>query len=68
MDAGAGAPVEVELVRVRVPLRSPLRSAHSTESVRDLVLVRVTLADGSTGWGECSALARPMTAVRAMSE
>lgn len=59
MDAGAGAPVEVELVRVRVPLRSPLRSAHGTESVRDLVLVRVTLADGSTGWGECSALARP---------
>lgn len=50
---------EVELVRVRLPLLTPLRSAHGTESVRDLVLVRVTLADGSTGWGECSALARP---------
>jgi O-succinylbenzoate synthase len=49
----------VELVRVRVPLRSPLRSAHGTESVRDLVLVRVTLGDGTSGWGECSALARP---------
>ena len=59
MAAGSGTPVEVELVRVRVPLRAPLRSAHGTEAVRDLVLVRVALADGSTGWGECSALARP---------
>lgn len=50
---------EVELVRVRVPLVSALRSAHGAESIRDLVLVRVTLVDGSTGWGECSALARP---------
>ncbi|MBX3287490.1 MAG: o-succinylbenzoate synthase [Actinobacteria bacterium] len=59
VGAGAGHPVAVELVRVRVPLRSPLRSAHGTEAERDLVLVRVELADGSTGWGECSALARP---------
>lgn len=50
---------EVELVRVRLPLLVPLRSAHGTESVRDLVLVRVSLADGTTGWGECSALTRP---------
>lgn len=59
MAAGAGSPVEVELVRVRMPLHAPLRSAHGTESVRDVVLVRVTLGDGTTGWGECSALARP---------
>lgn len=51
--------VSVEVIRVRVPLVRPLRSAHGTESVRDLVLVRVTLADGTEGWGECSALARP---------
>ncbi len=50
---------EVELVRVRVPLVAALASAHGTESIRDLVLVRVTLTDGATGWGECSALARP---------
>lgn len=59
MAAGAGTPVEVELVRVRVPLRTPLTSAHGAEVARDLVLVRITLADGATGWGECSALARP---------
>lgn len=49
----------VELVRVRVPLLTPLRTAHGTEAVRDVVLVRVALADGTDGWGECSALARP---------
>lgn len=51
--------MEVELVRVRLPLRTPLRAADGTESVRDLVLVRVILGDGTSGWGECSALARP---------
>jgi o-succinylbenzoate synthase len=53
------APVEVELVRVRLDLRRPLRSAHGTEAARDVVLVRLTAADGSVGWGECSALSRP---------
>ena len=50
---------EVELVRIRMPLVTSLVSAHGTESVRDLVLVRVQHADGTDGWGECSALARP---------
>lgn len=52
-------PVEIEQVRVRLDLRRPLRSAHGTEAVRDVVLVRLTAADGVVGWGECSALARP---------
>ncbi len=55
----AAALVEVELVRVRVPLRHAHVAGHGTESVRDLVLVRVTDADGAVGWGECSALTRP---------
>lgn len=49
----------VELVRVRLPLLTPFHTAHGTEEVRDLVLVAVTLDDGTVGWGECSALARP---------
>ncbi|CAN5848859.1 o-succinylbenzoate synthase [soil metagenome] len=57
--SGGPAPVEVELVRLQVPLRTALASAHGTEAVRDVILVRATRADGSTGWGECSALARP---------
>lgn len=60
MRAGPGQRViEVELVRVRVALVAPMRSAHGMEDVRDLVLVRVLQTDGVAGWGECSALARP---------
>ncbi|MGI8757240.1 MAG: enolase C-terminal domain-like protein [Acidimicrobiales bacterium] len=58
-DGGAPEVVEVELVRVRVPLARPHRSAHDTEAVRDVVLVRIALDDGSVGWGECGALSRP---------
>jgi len=55
----AAPPAAVELIRVRVPLRTPLRAAHGTETVRDVVLVRVVDRSGSEGWGECSALSRP---------
>ena len=48
-----------DLFRVHLPLRHPLRSAHGTESLRDLILLRVVGDDGVAGWGECSALARP---------
>lgn len=54
-----GEVAAVDLWRVRLPLRRPLRSAHGTEDQRDLLLVRARLADGVEGWGECSALARP---------
>ncbi|HEY5154298.1 MAG TPA: enolase C-terminal domain-like protein [Acidimicrobiales bacterium] len=49
----------VELVRVRLPLRRTLRSGHGTETVREVVLVRVIGTDGVEGWGECSALEAP---------
>lgn len=58
-DALALEIVAAELVRVRLPLLREHRAAHGTESIREVVLVRVVLADGSEGWGECSALARP---------
>ena len=62
---GAGTPPEapwlasVELVRLRMPLRHAHRAAHGTEGVRDLIVVGTTFEDGTVGWGECSALARP---------
>ncbi|WP_421119804.1 enolase C-terminal domain-like protein [Aquihabitans daechungensis] len=65
MNAPAAPPpegpdlVSVELVRLRMPLRHAHRAAHGSEAVRDLVLVGTTFADGTVGWGECSALARP---------
>ncbi|MCU1372192.1 MAG: menC [Ilumatobacteraceae bacterium] len=51
--------VSVELVRVQLPLRHAHRAAHGEEAVRDLILVGATFDDGTVGWGECSALARP---------
>lgn len=59
MADAASRPVEVELRRVRLPLVTPHVAAHGTEAVRDVVLVRVTLEDGTVGWGECAALSRP---------
>lgn len=58
MDA-AERPSAVVLHRIRLRLRSPLRSAHGTESSRELVLVEVRPAEGPSGWGECSALRSP---------
>lgn len=52
-------PARVVLHRVRYPLRRAHVAAHGREAVRELVLVEVHLADGTIGWGECSALARP---------
>jgi len=51
--------VSIELVRVQLPLRHAHRAAHGTEAVRDLILVGAAFDDGTVGWGECSALARP---------
>jgi len=48
----------VELFRVRMPLRHPHRAAHGTEDERASILVHVVW-NGSDGWGECPALARP---------
>lgn len=48
----------VELIRVRLDLLAPLQAAHGTESVREVILVRV-VGDEGEGWGECSTLSRP---------
>jgi O-succinylbenzoate synthase len=45
--------------RIHLPLRRPFRSAHGTESVRDVILVRCRTADGAEGWGECPTLSDP---------
>lgn len=48
--------------RLELPLIAPLRSAHGTEAVRDLILVRCRLDRSETegdpveGWGECPTL------------
>lgn len=52
-------PVALRLVRVRVPLLAPHRSANGIETMRDSVLVGWTRPDGVQGWGECPTLAAP---------
>lgn len=53
-----GALHEVELLRVRLPLVSPFRTAHNATAVKEALLVRVT-TDAGIGWGECTALSTP---------
>jgi O-succinylbenzoate synthase len=58
-DLGSIEVEAIELVRVQLPLRAALESAHGVERTRDVVLVRALGADGAEGWGECSALEAP---------
>ena len=44
----------VELLRVRLPLTQPFRTASGTTAVKEALLVRVVTPD-SVGWGECAA-------------
>jgi o-succinylbenzoate synthase len=49
---------EVELLRVRLPLVAPFRTARNTTALKEVLLVRVRTTDG-IGWGECTAAATP---------
>jgi O-succinylbenzoate synthase len=49
----------VELIRVALPLVRPHVYAGGEEDERNVVLVRAIDADGTEGWGECSALSAP---------
>ncbi|MEO7428291.1 MAG: o-succinylbenzoate synthase, partial [Acidimicrobiales bacterium] len=48
----------IELVTVRLPLATPLRSAGSHRTVRTVLLVHV-VADEAEGWAECVAEVEP---------
>jgi len=53
----------VELRRIAMPLVTPFRTSFGSQTDRDILLVRVDLADASGsivgGWGECVALSEP---------
>ncbi|HEX8804516.1 MAG TPA: o-succinylbenzoate synthase [Acidimicrobiales bacterium] len=49
----------VELLRVRLVLAEPFRTAHGTRTERDVALVRALATDGPDGWGECVAEPEP---------
>ena len=50
--------VAVELFRIRLPLTQPFRTARSTTTRKDALLVRV-VTDDAEGWGEVGAETRP---------
>ncbi len=55
----------VELRRIAMPLVTPFRTSFGSQTARDILLVRVVLADADQpadtveGWGECVALSDP---------
>jgi O-succinylbenzoate synthase len=49
----------IELRRVELPLVSPFRTSFSTQTERDVLLLRVETDDGE-GWGECVAGEDPL--------
>lgn len=49
---------EVELLRVRLPLVAQFRTAQTTTTVKEALLVRVR-TDSGVGWGECTAQRTP---------
>jgi O-succinylbenzoate synthase len=49
----------VELRRVALPLVTPFRTSYGTETVRDILLLRVE-TDTGQGWGECCAQSEPL--------
>lgn len=49
----------VDLVRVELPLVTPIRTALGVIAARDALLVRVRGTGGQEGWGECAAEAAP---------
>lgn len=51
-----GRIANVALFRVAVPLRHAHGAAHGTETLRRVILCRVTNHHGQSGWGECPTL------------
>lgn len=49
----------VDLLRLSLPLVSPFRTSFGTQTVKDVLLVRVLTDDGE-GWGECVSLSEPV--------
>ena len=46
---------ELELLQARLPLARPFTTRLATRTHKEVLLVRVRLADGCEGWGECAA-------------
>ncbi len=66
MSAARWTIEHVELRRIAMPLVTPFRTSFGSQTERDILLVRVEVADATSpatdtveGWGECVALSEP---------
>jgi O-succinylbenzoate synthase len=50
----------VELRIVQLPLVRPFRTSFGTQLDRELLLMKITMHEGVTGWAECVALSEPL--------
>jgi o-succinylbenzoate synthase len=50
----------MELIRVRLPLKRAFTTSFGTSTHKEAILVRAVDQDGAEGWGECTAMERPL--------
>jgi len=51
---------ELELRTINLPLVRPFRTSFGTQTGREVLMLKVTTADGVIGWSECVALSEPL--------
>jgi O-succinylbenzoate synthase len=51
---------EVELRTIHLPLVRPFRTSFGTQTSREVLIVKVTNENGTTGWAECVAMSEPL--------
>ena len=52
--------LEYELRRIYLPLVRPFRTSFTTQTDREVLLIKVTTEDGIIGWSECVAMSAPL--------
>jgi len=50
---------ELELRTINLPLVRPFRTSFGTQTSREVLMLKVTTADGFIGWSECVAMSQP---------
>jgi len=51
---------ELELRTIHLPLVRPFRTSFGTQNAREVIILKLTTEDGTTGWSECVALSEPL--------
>jgi O-succinylbenzoate synthase len=51
---------EIELSTIHLPLVRPFRTSFGTQTIREVLMVKVTNENGTIGWAECVAMSEPL--------